>query len=287
MNYRRHLGTVHKQSHESNAYTRRHDDARDRLGEPAKNEMGNQTDNQIPRGATIVKAFHFLRADRTSDCGNESPWEDGETRIIADPEKIILCEYGYHSSPTLWDALNYAPGPLACLVEISEPIETDGEAGRAKAVSASRQLIKAVNIDRELRLFACDCAERVLHIYERDNSSKAPRQAIEVARRFANGKATNEELAAAREAAGAARAAARAAVREAAAWAAAWAAAAGAARAAVREAAAWAAAREAAAGAARAAAWAAAAGAAWAAAREAEIKWQREHFDQMFGGIFS
>lgn len=149
-----------------------------------------------------MKGFHFLQADMTTDSGDEAPWEIGEKRTIADPSKIVLCEYGYHSSPSLWDALPYACGPMACLVEISKPIAVDDEANRRKAVSASRKLIKAVNIDRELRLFACDCAERVLHIYERDNTSKAPRQAIEVARRFANGKATKKELDAAGDAAG-------------------------------------------------------------------------------------
>jgi hypothetical protein len=204
-----------------------------------------------------LKAYHFLQADMTAGSGDEKAWEIGETRTIADRSRIILCEYGYHSSPSLWDALNYAHGPMACLVEISKPIQTDETTDSRKAVSASRTLIKAVNIDRELRLFACDCAERVLHIYERDDPSKAPRQAIEVARRFANGKATKKELDAARAAA----------------WAAARAAAWDAARAAARDAA-W------------DAAWDAARAAARAATRDAAVQWQRQHFEEMFGGIF-
>ena len=204
-----------------------------------------------------MKGFHFLQADMTAGSGDEAPWKIGEKRTIADPSKIVLCRYGYHSSPSLWDALPYACGPMASLVEISKPIAVDDEANRRKAVSASRKLIKAVNIKRGLRLFACDCAERVLHIYERDNTSKAPRQAIKVARRFANGKATKKELAAA-----------RAAARDAA----------------------WDALD-----AARAAAWAAAdaaGAAAWTAARggggvvRAWVKWQRQHFDGMFSDIF-
>ena len=72
------------------------------------------------------------------------------------------------------------------------------------------------------RLFACDCAEHVLHIFEKHNKTDSrPRNAIEVARRFADGEATKGELAAARDAAGvaagvAARAAARAAAGDAA-----------------------------------------------------------------------
>ena len=178
----------------------------------------------------MIKAFHFLKEDFTSRSGDEAPWSVGETRTIADPSKIVLCEYGYHSSPSLWDALNYAPGPMACLVEISKPLFTDDDANRRKAVSAKRKLIKAVNIDRELRLFACDCANHVLYIFERQRpNDKRPREAIEVARRFADGKATKKELAAA---------------------------------------------------------GAAARAAAGAAVGAAEIKWQREHFEQMFGGVF-
>ena len=52
--------------------------------------------------------------------------------------------------------------------------------------------------ERTMRLFACDCAERVLaNFEERYPDDKRPREAIAVARRFANGEATREELGAA------------------------------------------------------------------------------------------
>ncbi len=74
---------------------------------------------------------------------------------------------------------------------------------------------------RALRMYACDCAGNVLHVYEAlcPNDSR-PRNAIAVARRFANGDATREELAAAEAASAAASAAAYAAARYAAAYAA-------------------------------------------------------------------
>jgi hypothetical protein len=97
--------------------------------------------------------------------------------------------------------------------------------------------------ERDARLFACWCVRRVWHLLTDERS----REAVRVAERYARGRATEEELAAAQEKACAAREAARAA------WVAAWAAS-EAARAA-REAA-WAAA-QAAVGAAREAAWAA------------------------------
>ena len=71
--------------------------------------------------------------------------------------------------------------------------------------------------DKEIRLFAADCAELVLHVYEkqypRDNR---PRKSIQAARDYANGLISEEELHAARNAAKAA--------WDAAAWAAGWAA---------------------------------------------------------------
>ncbi|WP_181157202.1 hypothetical protein [Burkholderia multivorans] len=113
--------------------------------------------------------------------------------------------------------------------------------------------------DRDIRLFAVWCARQVEHLME-DQRSK---DALNVAERFANGDASDEELAAARDAAwDAAWDAARAAAR-----AAAW----DAARAAAR-AAAWAAAGAAAGDAARAAAWAAAGAAARAAAGDAQTE---------------
>jgi hypothetical protein len=105
--------------------------------------------------------------------------------------------------------------------------------------------------ERTARLFAADCAEHVLPLFEaKYPKDKRPREAIEVARRFANGEATREELAAARDAA-----------RDAA-WAAAWDAA-------------WAAA------AARDAAFiAAAAWNAWNAALQKELAWQHARLNE-------
>ncbi len=215
-----------------------------------------------------MRACHFLRTDMTSGQGNEPPWAIGEERTI--DGELDLCKRGYHSSPTWYDALQYAPGPVACIVEISDPVASD----ESKQVSRSRQLIAARNVERELRLFGCDCAERVLPTYERQYpGDNRPRQAIEVSRRYAEGQASAAELTAAW------------ADARAAAWAAAWAAArdtaTDAARAAARDAA-----RDAT-DAARAAAWAAAWAAARDTARDTEIKWQRARLDEIMATAFA
>ena len=64
--------------------------------------------------------------------------------------------------------------------------------------------------DKEIRLFAADCAEMVLPIYEKKYpDDNRPRLAIQAARDYANGLITEKELSAASDAALAARAAAR------------------------------------------------------------------------------
>jgi hypothetical protein len=142
-----------------------------------------------------------------------------------------------------------------------------------KVVVRQARVLRKVDAwnDRNLRLFACDCAERVLPLFEKDHpNDNRPRAAIETARRFANGQATWEEL----DATWAAVAAA---------WAA-WDAARDAARAA-----AGAAARDAAWAAAGAAAWAAAGAAAGAAARDAAWDgaraWQADRLLVHYGGL--
>jgi len=154
---------------------------------------------------------------------------------------LELCTNGYHLTDTehLLDWLNatiYEAEPS------EERIESDD-----KIVCRSVRLLRKMHWDdRVARLFACDCAERVLPIYEKDYpKDKRPRQAIEVARRYAEGKASDSELAAARDAARDAAWAAAGDAAHAAAWVAAW-------------------------GAARDAAWVAA----WGAARDKEHKWQ-------------
>ena len=134
---------------------------------------------------------------------------------------------------------------------------------------------------REARLFACACAQAVLPLFERESPDDTrPRDAIDVARRFAHGEATQAELAASSAAASAAawdasRDASRDAAR-AASWAASWDAARAASCAASRNAA-WAASRAASSAASSAAsrdaASAASWDAAWDAAWDAELKW--------------
>ena len=130
--------------------------------------------------SNVLLAYHFLSEDMTTNFGNEPPWTVGESRSVAG--EIIPCESGYHGSPTLWNALTYATGPVACLVELSGDVQPHGDPVD-KYAARTRKLLAAVNIETELRLFAADCAEHVLPIYEAAYPGDGrPRRAIEATR---------------------------------------------------------------------------------------------------------
>jgi hypothetical protein len=136
-----------------------------------------------------MKAYHFLRADMTSGSGNEPAWEIGESRTIEG--EISLCERGYHSSPSWYDALRYAPGTTACIVEISSKIIKDTD----KQVSSTRKLIACKDAKRELVFWVCDCSERALK--QAKVEDKRLWEAVRVARLYMDGKASEEEMEAA------------------------------------------------------------------------------------------
>jgi len=193
----------------------------------------------------MIRAYHFIGA--TLRDGSPVP-PDGEW--LEYTGKCVMCESGLHASRHPFDALQYAPGNILCLVEC------DGIADEQldKIVCSRRRIVAHFNATDLLRSFARQCASDVLHLLD------GPLSSTQVVRDFlATGDKSLRD---------AARVAAEAAARDAA-WVAAWAAAEAAARVAARvaaEAAAEAAARAAAWAAAEAAAWVAAEAAAWVAA---------------------
>ena len=264
-----------------------------------------------------ILAWHFLRNNRCLAYSPHTLVEVGQT-LEALEQPLQLCSYGLHASARAIDALGYAPGPIACRVELSGEILH----GSDKLCATHRKCVAMADATRILHEFACWCAEQAFAMERAAGREPDARSiaAVEAKRAWLAGSITDQELAvawaAAREAASdAARAAACAAAREAAmeaacaaacaaareaareaaraaalgaAWGAAW----GAARAAALGAAwgaAWGAARAAAWGAARAAAWGAArdaaCGAAWGAAREAQnVELERMLLDEMEAG---
>ena len=184
----------------------------------------------------MSKYYKFLKADGSATY-SKGKWAlpDGDQPGEWMPEiegEIVLCESGYHATT----AAHLVEWTNARMFEV----EYDGDVivGKNKVVGRRARLMREIAAwnDKTARMFAADCAERVLPLFEkRQSNDDRPRKAIQAARDFANGKINASEMDAARAAA----------------WAAAWAAA-------------------------RAAAWAAARAAAWDAARDAQAAYLRK-----------
>ena len=131
-----------------------------------------------------VTAYHFVGA--TLRDGRLIP-EDGVWLEHDGP--VEMCQSGLHASPTPWDALRYAPGPVLCEVEIDGIEFRDAD----KVVGRRRRILRRVDLTATLRAFARDEASRVLHLWD----------APEIVKRYL---ATGDESirAATRDAAGAA-----------------------------------------------------------------------------------
>jgi len=200
-----------------------------------------------------MKAWHWV--GKTLRDGSPVP-KDGKKLVFKG--KPILCKQGFHASLRPWDALNYAPAGVLCLVECGGTVLHQED----KLVCTERTILARMNGEPLLREFARMQALSVIHLW-------GPPEVV--CDYLMTG---DESLMRA-----AARAAAMAAARDAA-WAAAGAAARAAAGAAAR-AAAGAAARAAAMDAAGAAARAAAGAAARAAAMDAAWAAAGKQFDQM------
>ena len=201
----------------------------------------------------------------------DGTWKPGEWTPAVN--ELVECEAGYHVTD-MDNALGWANTEM---YEVEAAPSSVFAKYDTKAAFSQCRLVRRIEKwnDRSARKFACDCADRVLYLFEDDYpDDKRPRTAIEVARRYAQGEATKVELAAAGDAAGdAARAAACAVagdVARDAACAAAWDAAGAAAGAAARDAAC-------------AATWSAARDVARSAAWDAERKWQTQHLCEMLG----
>jgi hypothetical protein len=233
-----------------------------------------------------MRLYKILSADGKSCNGGNARWllpkqnEDGTWTpgewMPGIGGKLVRCKNGYHVVD-----LQHLPEWLNARIF---EVEVDGEIINAddKHVCRKCRLVRELTAwnERTARLFMCDCAEHVLHIYEeRCPNDDRPRKAIETARKFANGEATEKAMASARDAAMAsARDPADSAVW--AARAATWASA---------RASAWAAARDparAAVGAAAdSAAWSAAMAAADSAEEAAEREWQEQRLRELLGEV--
>jgi len=181
-----------------------------------------------------MKYYKVLNKKHQSCNGGKGTWKKGVWK-----HKLELplnpCEHGYHLCRKK-DIMKWLDEEIWIAEGRGHKIICDN-----KVVFQQARIIKKLDTwnDITARLFACDCAEHVLKNYEKEfPGDHRVRDCIEVARKYAFGKATEEELLAVRSAA------------ESAVWSATWSAA-------------WSAAES--------AVWSAAESAAWSAVRSAEL----------------
>ena len=121
----------------------------------------------LPKGG---KSGAWVRAEGPLVlCGNGVHLCDGERQLLS------------HLGPTIWEA----------------EVRGGRVDGNDKIVVREARLVRRIDQwnDRTARLFAALCAEHVLPIFEAvDPNDSRPRDAIEVARRFADGDASREEM---------------------------------------------------------------------------------------------
>jgi hypothetical protein len=104
-----------------------------------------------------MRAWHFV-GDKLRD-GRPVP-ADGVK--LVHPEKPVICESGLHASLRPWDALQFAPGGVLCLVECGGTVlhQTD------KLVCTERTILARMDAVPLLREFARMQALSVIHLWE-------------------------------------------------------------------------------------------------------------------------
>ena len=151
------------------------------------------------------RCWHFINENRTLGYdAADLTVEPGYIYSIEDDRSPVLCDYGMHGSVRPIDALKYAPGPIACWVDVWGDVVV----GDDKLVGRHREVVAVVDATSICHRFGCWCVRhtpigdgRVAWDLLTDPRSRA---AVETKERWLRGEATDNELAAARDAARAA-----------------------------------------------------------------------------------
>ena len=145
--------------------------------------------------------YKVLDENNRSMHGGDAVWTPGEW-MPAVEGTLVPCLNGYHLCRAA-DLVNWI-GPAIWLAEYQgERIDRDSpqtDRDETQVIVRQARIVHRLDTwnERTARLFACDCAERALPIFEREApGDRRPRQAVSTARRFANAHATEAERAAA------------------------------------------------------------------------------------------
>lgn len=104
--------------------------------------------------------WHFCREDMRLGYGDGRQIKIGETITVEGD--IELCRHGLHASKKLIDALQYAPGPILCKVELGGNVIN----GADKVVASERTVVAYADCTDVLREFARKCALDVIHLWD-------------------------------------------------------------------------------------------------------------------------
>lgn len=139
-----------------------------------------------------VLAWHFLPEDKRLRRGTREEVRVGRVvRVDCEP---VLCKKGLHASERAIDALEYAPGPILCRVEVRGTILRDSD----KLVGTERKCLAMADATTLLHEFACWCAKLALKVAKVDDERCYTKL------KWLKRQATDDELAAAWDAAWAA-----------------------------------------------------------------------------------
>jgi hypothetical protein len=163
--------------------------------------------------------WHFLPADKRlqHDDGREVVVGKWMRASEKGPHggRPVLGEDGMHASPGPLQALECAPGPIVCLVELRGDLVV-GDDHHSTAVARERRAIWMADATRVLHEFALWCAEEELQLIEgatRDDAAlkevAVSRKCLAIKRAWLAGQATEAEVFAAKDAAWAAKNATR------------------------------------------------------------------------------
>jgi hypothetical protein len=105
-------------------------------------------------------AWYFAPDDRRLRFGDGRLVEVGVTHTVEGPP--IFCQRGLHASVRALDALQYAAGPVACIVRVGGEIA----ACEDRIVATERTYMYVIDAFGVLRAFARWCALQVVHLWD-------------------------------------------------------------------------------------------------------------------------
>jgi hypothetical protein len=105
----------------------------------------------------VKRAWHFV-ADTLRD-GSPVPKDGAWLNHTGD---VRMCETGLHASLQPFDALQFAPGPVLCLVDVDDIVAEDDD----KLVCRKRRIVARMDATEMLRYFARMQAVSVIHLWD-------------------------------------------------------------------------------------------------------------------------